>query len=56
MGDQNTYFDFCTVDLHSDAPAENSKTLKVLTGSLSHRTHAANTERPYTKIQTRSRV
>ena len=25
MGDQNTYFDFCTVDLHSDAPAENSK-------------------------------
>jgi hypothetical protein len=51
MGAQDTYFDFCTVSMRSDAPAENSKTLEVLTVSLSHQTYTAKTGSPYKKIQ-----
>lgn len=55
MGAHDTYFDFCTVELRSDAPDENVKTLEVLNVSLSHRTYTARTGSPYKEIHAKGK-
>ena len=55
MGAHDTYFDFCIVELRSDAPAENVKTPQFLNVALSHRTYTAKTGSPYKKIQAKGK-